>query len=151
MMYSGFGAGAIGVDLWCYTDAAPEQFHKVPYLRTPQETGWGMTTWDRRDKPLAGEFRKFAQLVGKLDLSDVHPAAADAAILIPQEWSKPHGDFSHFGLSGPEVIPYVSTEDKDAIPGQPQPDTGGDGRGLCVGLVYPGTPGWDEIRFSSRV
>lgn len=130
MMYSGFGAGAIGVDLWCYTDAAPEQFHKVPYLRTPQETGWGMTTWDRRDKPLAGEFRKFAQLVGKLDLSDVNRAAADAGILIPQEWSKPHGDFSRFGLSGPEVIPYVSTEDKDAIPGQPQPDTGGDGRRL---------------------
>ena len=33
---------------WCYTDAAPEQFHKVPYLRSPHETHWGMTTWDGR-------------------------------------------------------------------------------------------------------
>ena len=62
-MYSGLGAGSIGVDLWCYTDASPAQFHKAPYLRTPQETGWGMTTWDRQDKPLAREFKKFAQVV----------------------------------------------------------------------------------------
>jgi endo-1,4-beta-mannosidase len=37
-MYSGLAAGSIGVDLWCYTDASPEQYHKAPYLRTPQET-----------------------------------------------------------------------------------------------------------------
>ena len=59
MIYSGLGQGGIGVDLWCYTDAAPEQFHKVPYLRTPQETRWGMTTWDRQDKPLAKEFKRY--------------------------------------------------------------------------------------------
>jgi endo-1,4-beta-mannosidase len=119
-MYSGLGAGSIGVDLWCYTDAAPEQFHKVPYLRTPQETGWGMTTWDRQDKPLAKEFQKFSRVVGRLDLSSLAPAPADAAIVIPDEWAKPHGDFSHFGLTGPEVTPYVSTEDGDAIAGRPR-------------------------------
>jgi len=59
MMYSGLGTGSIGFDLWCYTDAAPEQFRKAPYLRTPQETRWGMTTWDRQDRPLATEFKKF--------------------------------------------------------------------------------------------
>ena len=58
-IYSGLGAGSIGVDLWCYTDAAPQQFHKAPYLRTPQETGWGMVTWDRQDKPLAANSRNF--------------------------------------------------------------------------------------------
>jgi endo-1,4-beta-mannosidase len=121
-MYSGLGAGSIGVDLWCYTDASPEQFHKVPYLRTPQETGWGMTTWDRQDKPLAREFKKFSQTVGRLDLSGLAPAPADVAIVIPDEWAKPHGDFSRFGLTGPEVTPYVSLADGDAIPGRPQPD-----------------------------
>lgn len=121
MMYSGLGAGAIGVDLWCYTDAAPEQFHKAPYLRTPQETRWGMTTWDRQDRPLATEFRKFSRVTGQLDLTGIAPAAADVAIVIPDEWAKPHGDFSRFGLTGPEVIPYVSTFDADAVPGQPQP------------------------------
>lgn len=129
-MYSGLGAGSIGVDLWCYTDASPQQFHKVPYLRTPQETGWGMTTWDRQDKPLAREFKRFSQIVGQLDLSGLAPAPADVAIVIPDEWAKPHGDFSHFGLTGPEVTPYVSTNDGDAIPGRPQPDASAANRWL---------------------
>ena len=122
MMYSGLGAGSIGVNLWCYTDASPEQFHKAPYLRTPQETGWGMTTWDRKDKPPAREFKKFSQVVGQLDLTGVAPAPAEIGIVIPDEWAKTHGDFSRFGLTGPEFTPYVSTSDGDAIPGQPQPD-----------------------------
>ena len=120
MLYSGLGAGLIGVDLWCYTDASPGQYHKTPYLRTPQETQWGMTTWDRQDKALAREFKKFAQVVKQLDLQGLAPAAAEAAIVIPDEWAKPHGDFSHLGLTGPEIIPYVSTDDGDAVVGQSQ-------------------------------
>jgi endo-1,4-beta-mannosidase len=134
-MYSGLGAGSIGVDLWCYTDASPEQFHKVPYLRTPQETGWGMTTWDRQDKPLAREFKKFAQVVSKLDLAGIAPARADVGIVIPDEWAKPHGDFSHFGLKGPAVTPYVSQADADAIPGRPQPDTGAGNQWLMSSVL----------------
>jgi endo-1,4-beta-mannosidase len=121
-MYSGIGAGSIGVDLWCYTDASPEQFHKAPYLRTPQETGWGMTTWDRQDKPLAREFKKFSQVVGQLDLAGLSPAAAEIGIIIPDEWAKTHGDFSHFGLAGPQAAPYVSLADGDAMPGKAPPD-----------------------------
>src|SRR5208337_30974 len=121
-MYSGLGAGSIGVDLWCYTDASPEQFHKAPYLRTPQDTGWGMTTWDRQDKPLATEFEKISQVVGRLDLTGISPAPADIGIVIPDEWAKPHGDFSHFGLTGPEMVPYVSIADADAVPNQPAAD-----------------------------
>ncbi|HXY51851.1 MAG TPA: beta-galactosidase [Terriglobales bacterium] len=129
-IYSGIGAGSIGVDLWCYTDASPEQFHKVPYLRTPQETGWGMTTWDRQDKPLAREFKKISQIVRQLDLDGIAPAPADIGIVIPEEWAKPHGDFSHFGLTGPEFTPYVSMMDGDAVPGRPQPDVRGVNRWL---------------------
>ncbi|HEY3625580.1 MAG TPA: beta-galactosidase [Terracidiphilus sp.] len=119
-MYSGLGAGSIGFDLWCYTDASPEQYGRAPYLRTPQETQWGMTTWDRQDKPLATEFRKFSKVLGQMDLAGIRPAPADIAIVIPEEWAKPHGDFSHLGLSGPETVPYVSLMDEDAIPGQPR-------------------------------
>ncbi len=129
-VYSGLGAGSIGVDLWCYTDASPEQFRKVPYLRTPQETGWGMTTWDRQDKPLAREFRKITQIVGQLDLTGLAPAPADMAIIIPDEWAKPHGDFSRFGLTGGEVIPYVSVADGGAVPGQALPDVSDANHGL---------------------
>jgi len=129
-MYSGLAAGSIGVDFWCYTDASPEQFHKAPYLRTPQETRWGMTTWDRQDKPLATEFKKFSKVVGQLDLTGVAPAPAEVAILIPGEWARTHGDFSRFGLTGPEVTPYVSTFDGDAMPGQGQPNLGADNQWL---------------------
>jgi len=129
-IYSGLGAGSIGVDLWCYTDASPAQFHKAPYLRTPQETGWGMTTWDRQDKPLAKEFEKLSQIVGRLDLTGISPSPADIGIVIPDEWAKPHGDLSHFGLSGPEAVPYVSIADGDAIPGRPQPDASAANRWL---------------------
>src|SRR5205085_12287395 len=30
-MYSALGGGSNGFLLWCYTDAAPEQYRKVPY------------------------------------------------------------------------------------------------------------------------
>jgi hypothetical protein len=85
-----------------------------------------MTTWDRQDKPLATEFKKFSKVVGQLDLTGVSPAPAEVAILIPGEWARTHGDFSRFGLTGPEVTPYVSTFDGDAVPGQAPPSTGAD-------------------------
>jgi hypothetical protein len=135
MMYSGLGAGSIGVDLWCYTDAAPEQFHKVPYLRTPQETGWGMTTWDRQDRPLAREFKNFSKVMGQMNLEGIQPAPAEVGIVIPEEWSKTHGDFSRSGLAGPEVTPYVSITDGDAIPGQSPPNSSGENQWLMGSLL----------------
>ena len=134
-IYSGLAAGSIGVDLWCYTDAAPGQFHKAPYLRTPQETRWGMTSWDRQDKPLATEFKKFSNVAGQLDLGGVAPAPAEVAILIPGEWARTHGDFSGFGLTGPEVTPYVSTFDGDAMPGQPPPNSSSDNQWLISSVL----------------
>lgn len=122
-MYSGLGAGANGFLLWCFTDAAPEQFNRVPYLRAPHETQFGLTTWEGKDRPRAGEFREFARVVGQMDLNGVEPAAPDAGIIVPGEWAKPHGDFSRFGLDGPAVIPYVSTQDSGAVSGQTAPDT----------------------------
>jgi len=123
-LYSGLGAGANGFLLWCYTDAAPEQFHKVPYLRSPHETQFGLTTWDGKDRPSAKMFEEFEDIVGRLDLTGIEPAAADAGIIVPYEWSKPHGDFSHFGLTGPEVVPYTSTDEGANIAGQSQPNFG---------------------------
>ena len=134
-IYSGLAAGSIGVDLWCYTDASPGQFHKAPYLRTPQETRWGMTSWDRQDKPLATEFKKFSNVAGQLDLGGVAPAPAEVAILIPGEWARTHGDFSGFGLTGPEVTPYVSTFDGDAMPGQPPPNSSSDNQWLISSVL----------------
>jgi endo-1,4-beta-mannosidase len=122
-MYSGLAAGANGFLLWCFTDAAPEQFNRVPYLRAPHETQFGLTTWERKDRPRGAEFRKFAQVVARMDLGAVEPAPPEAGIIVPDEWAKPHGDFSRFGLDGPAVIPYVSTQDGGAVSGQMSPDT----------------------------
>ena len=110
-LYSSLAAGASGFLLWCYTDAAPETFRRVPYLRAPHETQFGLTTWDRQDRPQGIEFRKFSKIVSQMDITEVDPEPANAAVIVPFEWAKPHGDFSKFGLSGPSIQPYVSTQD----------------------------------------
>ena len=121
-LYSGLGAGANGFLIWCYTDAAPEQWRKVPYLRSPHETQFGLTTWDGKDRPSAVMFQDFEKVVGRLDLSGIEPSPAEAGIIVPYEWSKPHGDFSHFGLTGAEIVPYTSTDEGANVAGQSQPN-----------------------------
>jgi len=121
-LYSGLGAGANGFLIWCYTDAAPEQWHKVPYLRSPHETQFGLTTWDGNDRPSAQMFEDFEKTVAQLDLSEIEPAPAEAGIIVPYEWSKPHGDFSHFGLTGAEIVPYTTTDEGANVAGQAQPN-----------------------------
>ena len=110
-MFSALAAGANGFIPWCFTDAAPETYQRVPYLRAPHETQFGLTTWDGQATPAGIMLREFGQLLAHLQLDDMAPAVADAALLIPHEWAKPHGDFGRSGRTGPEVIPYVSVQD----------------------------------------
>ncbi len=119
-MYSSLASGANGFLLWCFTDAAPETFRRVPYLRAPHETQFGLTTWDRKDRPAAIEIRRFSRIASQLDLAGLEPARAEAAILVPHEWAKPQGDFSRLGLSGPGSMPYVSVQDGGAVSGSPE-------------------------------
>ena len=121
-LYSGLGAGANGFLVWCYTDAAPRQFRMVPYLRSPHETQFGLTTWEGKERPAAKMFEEFEKVVDRLDLSGIAPAPAEAGIMVPDEWSKPYGDFSHFGLTGPDIVPYTSTDEGGAVAGQKLPD-----------------------------
>jgi hypothetical protein len=114
-LYSSLGAGANGFLLWCYTDAAPQTYQRAPYLRAPHETQFGLTTWDRQDRPAGIELRQFSQVLAQMDLSGMQPEPAQAAVVVPHEWAKPHGDFSRLGLSGPAAIPYVSTQDGGAL------------------------------------
>jgi endo-1,4-beta-mannosidase len=121
-LYSALGAGANGFLVWCYTDAAPQQYHLVPYLRSPHETQFGLTTWEGKERPAATMFEDFEKTVGRLDLAGVAPAPAEAGILVPNEWSKPYGDESRFGLTGPAIVPYTSTDEGGAVAGQRLPD-----------------------------
>src|SRR5579872_13613 len=118
-LYSALGAGANGFLMWCYTDAAPEQYRKVPYLRSPHETQFGLTSWDRKSRPQGLAFEEFIRVVSRLRLEGLAPAPADVGVVIPEEWARTAGDFSHFGLTGPEVIPYVSVSEGGAVNGQP--------------------------------
>jgi endo-1,4-beta-mannosidase len=123
-MYSSLAAGANGFLLWCYTDAAPEQIAKAPYLRSPQETQFGVVTWDRKPKPAAEMMKEFSATMDAMDLEGVEPAQGEAGILVPDEWAKPYGDESHLGLTGPEIAPYVSTYEGGAVAGQALPAHG---------------------------
>ena len=131
-MYSALGAGANGFLLWCFTDAAPEIFKKAPYLRAPHETQFGMTTWDRKERPQGIDFRKFVQITSRMNLQNMQPAPADAAIIVPFEWQKPYGDFSAMGLSAADQIPYVSTSDGGALLGD-APNTQAEQNGWIMG------------------
>lgn len=110
-MYATFAAGANGFIPWCYTDAAPETYKRAPYLRAPHETQFGLTTWDRKDRPAGKVLRNFSRVLAQLDLTDVNPAPAEAALLLPHAWAKPHGDTSRLGLDSSAQIPYVSVQD----------------------------------------
>ena len=121
MMYSALGDGANGFLLWCYTDAAPEQYAKVPYLRAPNETQFGVVTWNRKEKPAAEMLQDFSRITSRLELNDTTPVQAQAAILVPDDWAKQRGDQSHFGLTGAPIVPYTSTVDGGAVAGQPMP------------------------------
>jgi hypothetical protein len=118
-LYSSLAAGANGFLLWCYTDAAPEQYGRVPYLRSPHETQFGLTDWQGTPNVQGLSFQRFEQVAARMDLDGLEPAAGDAGILVPDEWSHVRGDESHFGLTGPEVLPYVSVTEGGAVNGQP--------------------------------
>jgi len=121
-LYSALGAGANGFLIWCYTDAAPRQYRRVPYLRSPHETQFGLTSWEGKERPAARMFEEFEKIVDRLDLSGVAPARAEAGIVVPNEWSRPYGDASHFGLAGPGIVPYTSQDEGGAVAGQKLPD-----------------------------
>jgi len=121
-LFSALGAGANGFLIWCYTDAAPQQYRLVPYLRSPHETQFGLTTWEGKERPAGRMFEDFEKILGRLDLAGVEPAPAAAGIIVPNEWSKPYGDASRFGLTGPTIVPYTSTDEGGAVAGQKLPD-----------------------------
>ncbi len=116
-MYSSLGVGANGFLLWDFTDCAPATYARVPYQTSPHETQFGITDWNRHDRPAAGALREFARTVGEMNLEDIGPQRAQAAILVPHEWSKPAGDYTHLGLDLPATVPYVAHNRETVVSG----------------------------------
>lgn len=123
-LYSALGAGANGFLLWCFTDAAPDTYSRIPYRRAAHETQFGLTTWDGRERPSGSEFRLFSKLIERLDLAGVMPARPEAAIIVPFEWSKPYGELRGLGLPQYGGVPYVSSQEPGSVAGQEPADYG---------------------------
>ena len=107
-IYSALAAGANGFLLWDYTDASPEAWKRAPYKITPHETQFGLTTWDRKDRPAGQELRRFSKIVRHINLDGLEPELAQAAIIVPFEWSKPDGDYSQMGMERPAPGQYLA-------------------------------------------
>jgi hypothetical protein len=106
LSYSSLGRGAIGYYAWCWTDADPDAYRRVPYLRQPHETQFGVTDWRGELRPRGGVLSGLASVVGRLDLDAV---AADGtprarvAVPVPHEYVKPY-DPDAYGLSEPSGL-----------------------------------------------
>lgn len=114
-IYSGLAAGSNGFVLWDYTDASPEAWNRVPYKITPHETQFGLTTWDREDRPAGAEFRKFNHLVSQMNLADVEPEPAQVGLIVPTLWARPDGDYSRTGLERPAPGQYITLHLNDRV------------------------------------
>jgi hypothetical protein len=101
LSYSSLGRGAIGYFAWCWTDAEPAAYRRVPYVRQPHETQFGVTDWRGNLRPRGGVLAHLAELAGRLDLDAVAsdgPTPARAAIPVPHEYVRPY-DRDAYGLS----------------------------------------------------
>ncbi len=117
--YSALGAGNNGFVPWVFSDTAPGQYHKVPYLRSPHETQFGLLTWDHQPKPRGEAFERFGRIVSRMNLAGIGAPQADVGIVVPEEWSVVRGNHADFGLTGPSAIPYVSVSEGGAVDGAP--------------------------------
>ena len=101
LSYSSLGRGAIGYFAWCWTDAEQAAFRRVPYLRQPHETQFGVTDRHGELRPRGQVLAELAALVSGLDLDGLAadgPAPARAAIPVPHEYVRPY-DEEAYGLS----------------------------------------------------
>ena len=67
-MYSGLAAGTIGVDLWCYTDAAPGTISQGAIPANSAGNALGHDDRDRQERPRGWVLREFSRLA-----SEFHP------------------------------------------------------------------------------
>ena len=110
MMYSALGCGAHGLVAWCFTDADEATWARVPYLRSPHETQFGVTEARKHERPAGGELRKLGQVLSQMEFEGIALPSLQAGIIVPHEFA--HGpDHSRYGISEPNLSLYVSAEE----------------------------------------
>lgn len=109
MMYSALGNGANGLVAWCFTDADERVWRRVPYLRHPHETQFGITDAKKNLRPAGEALARFGRVVAAMNFADLEPSAPQAGIVLPHEFT--HGmDHSKYGLEEANLSIYVSAE-----------------------------------------
>src|SRR6185436_1283634 len=104
LSWSSLGRGAIGYFAWCWTDAEPSAYGRVPYVRKPHETQFGVTDWEGNLRPRGRVLKELATTVGSLDLdryASRGPAPEPAAIVVPHEYVRPYDERSYGLASAP--------------------------------------------------
>jgi endo-1,4-beta-mannosidase len=99
LLWSSFGRGAIGFLSWCWSDAEPAAYRRVPYVRFPHETQFGITDASGEVRPRGWVLAEFAEAIHQLDLDGYGGWGPDprAGIIVPYEYVKPY-DRDAFGL-----------------------------------------------------
>ncbi|SMD20516.1 glycoside hydrolase 5 family protein [Kibdelosporangium aridum] len=98
-LWSSFGRGAIGFLSWCWSDAEPEAYRRVPYVRWPHETQFGFTDASGEVRPRGRVLAEFAEAIRSVDLDGYAGRGPDprAGIVVPYEYVHPY-DRRFFGL-----------------------------------------------------
>jgi len=109
-LWSSFGRGAIGFLAWVWSDAEAAAYQRVPYVRWPHETQFGITDATGAVRPRGWVLAEFAAAVHELDLDDYagHGPNPRAGIMVPYEYVKPY-DPEFYGLDEKSGI-YVPAE-----------------------------------------
>ena len=122
LSWSSLGRGAIGFFAWCWTDAEPPAYRRVPYLRQPHETQFGVTDWRGALRPRGRVLAGLAATVRALDLDGLagDGPAPDAALIVPHEYARPY-DPGAYGLGDAPAGEYRPAEtawdpERDATP-----------------------------------
>jgi hypothetical protein len=108
LAWASLGRGAIGFFAWCWTDAELPAFSRVPYVRAPHETQFGVTDRTGELRPRGHVLAELAATVKAIDLDGLAgrgPVPATAAIVVPHEWVRPF-DEATYGLDDPPGGPF---------------------------------------------
>lgn len=125
LAWSSLGRGAIGYFAWCWTDAEPAAYRRVPYVKQPHETQFGVTDWRGELRPRGRVLSELAATIRNVDLdayASRGPAPATAAIIVPHEYVRPHDgvaygiDEAPSGLYRPADASWGPRQGSDALP-----------------------------------
>jgi len=83
-LHTAFLAGAAGALGWCFSDF--DLPHQRPYSHHGFELLFGVTRADGTPKPAALELKRFAEIIGKVDLSSYTPESSGAYIVVPSHF-----------------------------------------------------------------